>query len=82
MGCGGRFAKSSLVRFTVQGVNGIPTLVIDPGGAAPGRGAYICPSKRCFERAMARKTILRRLGVTTIDPGAEEQFFEMLDNDR
>lgn len=79
MGCRGRFDKSSLVRFTAQGVGGERTVVLDPGGRYPGRGAYICPSRRCFEKAMGKKSLLRGLAADVAHPDIEEQFIDMLD---
>jgi predicted RNA-binding protein YlxR (DUF448 family) len=82
MGCGGRFAKSSLVRFTVEDAGGARTVALDPDGSRPGRGAYLCASRQCFDKAMAKKMLLRRLAADAAHPDIEEQFIDMLENHR
>jgi len=46
-------------------------LVLDPSFREPGRGAYLCPSQPCWERAATRDgALLRRaLRLPTLDVG-------------
>lgn len=44
-------AKHELVRV-VRSPEG--EVGLDVGGKAPGRGAYVCPERRCIDRAGAR----------------------------
>ncbi len=34
---------------------------VDPGGKRPGRGAYLCRQKRCWEIAIERRSLDRAL---------------------
>ncbi len=56
-GCGRKAPQRELMRFTA--VDG--ELVHDPPGHAPGRGAYTCPRRACFERAASRRAFARTL---------------------
>jgi hypothetical protein len=49
LGCRTVRRKALLVRF-VRGRDGRARP--DPGGTAPGRGAYACPERRCLVRAL------------------------------
>ena len=51
LGCRRVRPKQALVRL-VRGRDGV--VVADPGGAAEGRGAYVCPDDPCLERALSR----------------------------
>jgi predicted RNA-binding protein YlxR (DUF448 family) len=46
-----------LVRFAA--VDG--RLVVDPERTRPGRGAWLCRDRRCFEQAVARRAFTRAL---------------------
>ena len=52
--------KRDLVRI-VRAPDG--TIAVDPRGKAPGRGAYIGPSRECLKLALERKALERALGV-------------------
>jgi hypothetical protein len=41
-------------------------VVADPGGKLPGRGAYVCASPKCIERAIKERRIKRSLSVDEI----------------
>ena len=56
MGCRERRAKRELIRV-VRGTDGVVSL--DFGGKKNGRGAYICPSKECFAKAVKSKGLER-----------------------
>lgn len=57
VGCRTRAAKIDLLR--VVAVSG--TLVVDPRGRLPGRGAYVHPDLACVDLAERRKAIPRAL---------------------
>lgn len=53
VGCGASKSKRDLLRIVM---NSEGQVAIDRSGKAPGRGAYVCPTKECFELAYkARK---------------------------
>jgi uncharacterized protein len=73
VGCGRKAPQRELLRFTApEG-----TLVADPERRRPGRGAYTCRDRACFERAQARRAFPRTLrrGVHVPD-GLEAVFRE------
>jgi len=43
------------------------TAEIDPSGKRPGRGAYLCQQKSCWERALKRRSLERALKMTLDD---------------
>jgi predicted RNA-binding protein YlxR (DUF448 family) len=57
VGCKARAAKSSLLRLVVAGDGIVP----DPQARQPGRGAYLHPSRACFELAQRRRVFSRAL---------------------
>lgn len=59
VGCKERAAKSELLRIVVTGNDLVP----DPRAQLPGRGAYLHPSRECFERARGRRAFPRALRV-------------------
>lgn len=58
VGCQEMRGKKEMVRIVRT-----PTgeIVVDPTGKKSGRGAYVCPSTACLERAVKRKQIERAL---------------------
>ena len=42
-------AKRDLIRIVRLAASGV---VVDPTGKQSGRGAYLCPQRRCWERAL------------------------------
>lgn len=56
--------KRTLVRL-VRTADG--AVVVDPTGRAPGRGAYLCAERPCWERAVQRRVLHHALR-TTLDP--------------
>lgn len=58
VGCRQEAAKGSLLRL-VRGADG--TVLLDAGGRAPGRGAYLHPGQPCIEQARRRRTLERAL---------------------
>ncbi|HEV3381376.1 MAG TPA: YlxR family protein [Trebonia sp.] len=57
VGCKERAAKSSLLRLVAAGSGIVP----DPQARQPGRGAYLHPSRACFELAQRRRAFPRAL---------------------
>ena len=51
IGCRQVRAKAELIRL-VRRADGV--VFIDRTGAAPGRGAYVCPGRECLEEALKR----------------------------
>jgi len=60
VGCGSVTAKRQLVRV-VRGLDG--EVRPDPTGKAPGRGAYLCAKRTCWEIALKKKRLERSLNV-------------------
>ena len=74
--CGAASHKRELVRL-VRNEGGA---AFDPGGNAPGRGAYVCPRRACLDAARKRRALDRALR-TKIDGALWErleQEFDML----
>lgn len=59
--CRDQAGKRSLIRIvrTPEG-----RVIVDPGGKANGRGAYLHASAACWEKALKRGTIARALKTT------------------
>jgi predicted RNA-binding protein YlxR (DUF448 family) len=58
VGCGRVAPQPELVRLTAVAGR----LAVDPGGPrAAGRGAYLCPRRECWDRAVARRGFARAL---------------------
>lgn len=60
-GCSASRPKKELIRI-VRTPSG--DVVYDPTGKAAGRGAYLCPSVECLERAMKTKRLENALECT------------------
>ncbi len=61
LGCNVSKPKKELLRI-VRGVNG--NVSVDFAGKTNGRGAYICKSKECLQKAIKTKRIERSLEVS------------------
>ncbi len=48
-------------------------IIMDDTGKAQGRGAYLCPSRNCFELARKKRSISRNLEVSV----SEERYNEI-----
>ncbi|MCD6519843.1 MAG: YlxR family protein [Anaerolineae bacterium] len=61
IGCGRTTSKRELIRIvrTPEG-----EIKIDPTGKVPGRGAYLCPNKACWQKALKKKRIGTALKTT------------------
>lgn len=64
MGCGEKKPKKELIRIvrTPEG-----EIKLDDKGKVSGRGVYICPDKKCFEKARRAKRFERSLEVEIPD---------------
>ena len=77
VGCREMKEKRSLPRV-VKSPEG--AISFDRVGKAPGRGAYVCKSKECFERAVKQRQLERALE-TRIDEAVFSQLMEEIDAD-
>ena len=75
VGCREMKEKRSLLRV-VKSPEGV--ISFDRVGKAPGRGAYVCKSKECFERAVKQRQLERALE-TRIDEVVFTQLMEEID---
>ena len=69
--------KRSLMRI-VKSPEGV--ISFDRVGKAPGRGAYVCRSKECLDRAVRQRQLERALE-TKIDEQVFAQLMEEIDAD-
>ena len=60
LGCNQVKDKKDLIRV-VRSPEG--DLSVDKTGKKPGRGAYVCPSRECVEKAIANKSLERALEI-------------------
>lgn len=77
VGCREMKEKRSLLRL-VKPAEGEVTF--DPTGKAPGRGAYICRSQQCLEKAVRQRQLERALE-TKIDEAVYARLKEELGGD-
>ncbi len=77
VGCREMKEKRSLMRV-VKSPEG--AISFDRVGKAPGRGAYVCKSKECFEKAVKQRQLERALE-TRIDEAVFTQLMEEIDAD-
>ena len=75
VGCREMKEKRSLLRV-VKSPDG--AISFDRVGKAPGRGAYVCKSKECFERAVKQRQLERALE-TRIEEAVFTQLMEEID---
>ncbi|MBQ3852123.1 MAG: YlxR family protein [Lachnospiraceae bacterium] len=74
VGCGETFDKKSLIRI-VRNTDGL--ILVDETGRMNGRGAYICPSAECLDKAF-KKHGLDRAFKTTVPKEALESISEYI----
>ena len=77
VGCREMKEKRELLRI-VKNAEG--QISFDRVGKAPGRGAYVCKSKACLERAVKARQLERALE-TRIDEAVFAQLMEEIDAD-
>lgn len=75
VGCREMKPKKELIRV-VRPPEG--SVMLDRTGKAAGRGAYVCPSSECLEKARKAKTLERTLEAQ-IEPAVYEQLAKELD---
>ena len=75
VGCGEKKEKKELLRVlrTPEG-----TVVLDAAGRRNGRGAYLCRSAACLEKAVKRRSLARALDVQIPDEVFSELKKEMM----
>lgn len=63
VGCMESRPKSDLLRIAcvIPAEGGRPLILADPEGKLPGRGAYLCKNKKCFEAAKKKRSLGRTL---------------------
>lgn len=66
--CRAALEKGSLVRLVARA----GAVEVDSTGRAPGRGAYICPSTACVEKAARSAPWARALRTSVRPPGLDE----------
>ena len=64
IGCMESKPKKELIRIVSDQENEV---ILDITGKAPGRGAYLCQSKACFELARKKRAISRNLDIQVSD---------------
>ena len=71
IGCGEHFPKKELIRIVRR-----PTgeIVLDLTGKVSGRGAYICRSRACLEKAVKSKALSRAL-----ETEITQEIYDLLD---
>jgi uncharacterized protein len=62
-------AKRGLVRIVRTPQGGVE---VDPTGKAPGRGAYLCRRRRCWQEALRKEGLARALRVKMWDADIEK----------
>ena len=70
LGCGLRRPKKELKRICVKN----RVLTIDQGARLPGRGAYLCPGKKCVDLLLKKRGRLAHALRASLPPGVEEAF--------
>ncbi|HSV37410.1 MAG TPA: YlxR family protein [Nocardioidaceae bacterium] len=76
VGCRERAPKKELLRV----VAGDGTLVPDPAGRAPGRGAHVHPTPECLALALRRRAFVRALRARDgLAPEALTTYVQQLD---
>ena len=56
IGCGEMKSKKEMIRILKTETEGI---ILDPTGRKNGRGAYLCPSSQCLEKAIKSRGLDR-----------------------
>ena len=85
IGCGGSKEKDLLIRIVLlSGQDGSESseLCVDKDCRIKGRGAYICPGRECFDRAVKRKAFARSFRKAFSDEKIEalsEEFLNMIE---
>lgn len=73
IGCMESRPKKELVRIVTDKEGNV---VLDGTGKAQGRGAYLCPSRECFDSAKKKKAISRNLEIQITEKQLEDLYRE------
>ena len=73
--CGGKFPKSEMLRVAEK--DGV--VLVDAGGKAEGRGAYICDNPSCRQTALEKRK-LNRAFRKNVPETVYESIWEELEN--
>lgn len=76
IGCGRRGPKSGLVRLTLEQGSDPKRVVVAGKREHRGRGAYLCRSRACLDRALHRKAFQRAFKAQVVV--AEDEIAEAL----
>ncbi|TRW45138.1 YlxR family protein [Georgenia yuyongxinii] len=75
VGCRERAPRSALVRLVLDTATHVAT--VDVGRSAPGRGAWLHPSRECLDLALRRRAIPRALRAAgPVDTGPAGEWFD------
>ena len=66
-------AKRGLIRLVRLSEGRV---AIDSTGKQPGRGAYLCAERGCWETALKRKAVERALKIESFDPSDRQMFLD------
>jgi predicted RNA-binding protein YlxR (DUF448 family) len=75
IGCRGKFLQKTLIRFVCQGDE---TLQMDGQKKAAGRGAYVCRSQSCIQKAFKSPKRINFLLRVQLTSGAIARFEQVL----
>ncbi len=66
IGCGRRGPQSGFVRLTLEPGSDPKRVVVADKGGHWGRGAYLCRSRACLDRALQRKAFQRAFRTSVV----------------
>lgn len=78
VGCRASKPKSELIR--IAGYEG--QLTVDRTGKAKGRGVYICPDRKCLEKAREKRMLERGLRMEVSREQIDKVFEELADYEK
>ena len=83
IGCRRRGSRSALVRVVLATTAGFARALVDENRSAPGRGAWLQPSRECLDLALRRRALGRALrSAAPVDADAVAEWFDQQDHHR
>lgn len=80
LGCGAKRDKAGLVRFTAAEGRLVPDLSFDKKGGRPGRGAYLCKNRECFDAAFKKGGgVFSRILKAKADAGSPDEILRLME---